>query len=102
LQAPAVASSYRCKFLRCKFLRCKFLPLQVSAVILNAVKDPEEFNSPQPLGPFNPNLIRRCKFLVPRSVDYSRNARELSSFHPEQILIDSLAHYSGGPTVTTK
>jgi hypothetical protein len=32
------------------------LPSQVSAVILNEEKDPEEFHSLQPPEPFNPNL----------------------------------------------
>jgi hypothetical protein len=35
-----------------------YLPLQVSAVILNAVKDPEEFHPPQPLEPFRSGEIR--------------------------------------------
>jgi hypothetical protein len=30
------------------------------AVILNAVKDPEEFYRPQPLGPFSPHIPVRC------------------------------------------
>jgi hypothetical protein len=42
------------------------LPLQVTAVILNAVKDPEEFHPPQPPGSFQPILSRRdwCCFTV--------------------------------------
>jgi hypothetical protein len=32
------------------------LLLQVPAVILNAVKEPEEFHSPQQFKPFHPNL----------------------------------------------
>jgi hypothetical protein len=42
------------------------LPLQVSAVILNAVKDPEEFHPPQPPASFQPILSRRncCCFTV--------------------------------------
>jgi hypothetical protein len=42
------------------------LPLQVSAVILNAVKDPEEFHPAQPPGPFQAILSRRhcCCFAV--------------------------------------
>jgi hypothetical protein len=34
-----------------------FLLLQVPAVILNVVKDPEEPHSTQPLEPFNPHLL---------------------------------------------
>jgi hypothetical protein len=34
------------------------LPLQVPAVILNAVKDPEETTQQQPIGSFNPCLCR--------------------------------------------
>jgi hypothetical protein len=33
------------------------LLLQVPAVILNAVKDPEELHSTQPLEPFKPNPL---------------------------------------------
>jgi hypothetical protein len=34
-----------------------FLLLQVPAVILNVVKDPEEPHATQPLEPFNPHLL---------------------------------------------
>jgi hypothetical protein len=33
------------------------MPLQVSAVILSAAKNPEGFNQPQPLGPFAPRPV---------------------------------------------
>jgi hypothetical protein len=36
------------------------LPLQVLAVILNAVKDPEEAPATQSVGPFQPTPSRRC------------------------------------------
>jgi len=39
--------------------------LQVPAVILNAVKDPEEFHSPQPPEPFNPHRSNLCSCLSP-------------------------------------
>jgi hypothetical protein len=39
------------------------LQLKVPAVILNAVKDPEETTRPQPHASFDPHLCRLCPFL---------------------------------------
>jgi hypothetical protein len=36
------------------------LSSHISAVILNAVKDPEALHSPRPFGPFNPPPSGRC------------------------------------------
>jgi hypothetical protein len=38
------------------------LPLQVPAVILNGVKDPEEAHSPQPFGSFYPAFVLASRF----------------------------------------
>jgi hypothetical protein len=53
------------------------LLLQVPPVILNAVKDPEEFHSPQTLGPFNrysPPVAVVCPLLPDKRIVISTEA----------------------------
>jgi hypothetical protein len=61
------------------------LPLQGTAVILNAVKDPEEFPPPQLPGSFQPILSRRhcCCFTVAIASSPTQN----TSFRPKPLTV---------------
>jgi hypothetical protein len=50
------------------------LSLLVSAVILSAAKDPEEFHSPRPVEPFNPSLIVAVAFFINQRIVISTEA----------------------------
>jgi hypothetical protein len=77
------------------------LPLQVSAVILNAVKDPEEFHPPQPLEPFQAILFpssslllygRDCFFFQLMSHHFDRGSSSLVSCAAEKSASPLNAH----------